>query len=353
MQVLGTGAFDGAIVGPSATDRLLWLAGDRATARLSLDAEVAPQQATYTDGVVLRTSLGLKEGGGVASGGGSFTGDKVVVAVIDSGIQPSKDLEAGRIVAFYDVTRHRVPRQSRALRRPWPRHARRRPDRRHGQLVARPFEGAASKAKFVGYKVLDRNGVGYTSHVITAIDHAVANRQRLGIKLINLSLGHPIMESAKTDPLVRAVERAVASGIIVVVSAGNRGVQPGHGSPGLRRRHLAGQRALGDHRRRRRHQPDRVARADDFVQAYSSRGPTWFDAYAKPDVVAPGHRLVASASTSIPRCSRTTLAACDRRWREPGRSTSGSAAPACRPRSRPAFWQRGSKPSGPRTTSES
>jgi subtilisin family serine protease len=33
------------------------------------------------------------------------------------------------------------------------------------------------------------------------------------------------------------------------------------------------------------------------VADYSSRGPTWYDGFAKPDVVAPGHRLVSSATT--------------------------------------------------------
>ena len=31
-----------------------------------------------------------------------------------------------------------------------------------------------------------------------------------------------------------------------------------------------------------------------MVAPYSSRGPTWFDGFAKPDVVAPGHRLVST-----------------------------------------------------------
>ena len=30
-----------------------------------------------------------------------------------------------------------------------------------------------------------------------------------------------------------------------------------------------------------------------MIGPYSSRGPTWGDGYAKPDLVAPGHKLLA------------------------------------------------------------
>ena len=237
VQVLGVGARDGAIVARVAPAQLVWLASDAATAHISTDAEVAPQQTSrqqnqYTDGIVLRDSLGMKRGGGLLSGGKGYNGNKVVVAVIDSGIAPSKDLSAKRIVAFYDVTSTGTP----TAVQPYDDHG-------HGTHVAGliggsgnrshdRFQGAGSKAKFVGYKVLDKDGAGYTSHVIAALDHATQNRAALGINLINLSLGHPIIESAATDPLVRAVERAVAAGIIVVVSAGNRGMNPATGLPG-------------------------------------------------------------------------------------------------------------------------
>ena len=39
-----------------------------------------------------------------------------------------------------------------------------------------------------------------------------------------------------------------------------------------------------------------VSRADDRVAPYSSRGPSWYDAFAKPDVVAPGHNMLSVAA---------------------------------------------------------
>ncbi|PYQ76702.1 MAG: hypothetical protein DMG01_16600, partial [Acidobacteria bacterium] len=39
-----------------------------------------------------------------------------------------------------------------------------------------------------------------------------------------------------------------------------------------------------------------VPRDDDRIADYSSAGPTWYDAYAKPDIVSPGHNIVATAA---------------------------------------------------------
>ena len=259
---------------------------------VSIDAPVAGQQ-TFTPGEVLRDTLGFLPGGGVQSGGNSFAGDKIVVGVIDSGIQPSKDVDASRIDAFYDFTQG-----GRAVK-PYD-------DYGHGTHVAGliggsgdlshdRFEGAASKAHFVAFKVLDRVGAGYTSQVLSAIEYAITHRARLKLRILNLSLGHPIYEPAATDPLVQAVERASRAGLIVVVSAGNNGEQPGTGLPGYGGINSPGNAPSAitvgaiDIKRT-------VERSDDVVQVYSSRGPSWHDGYAKPDVVAPGHRLVASAA---------------------------------------------------------
>ena len=161
-----------------------------------------------------------------------------------------------------------------------------------GTPSAGVYPGVATGVNLIGLKVLDANGQGYTSSVISAIEFAVTNRARLGIDVINLSLGHPILEPSVSDPLVQAVEAASRAGIVVVASAGNFGVDPTTGAVGY-----AGITSPGD-------APSAItvgsvdingtaARNDDAVAPYSSRGPTWYDGQAKPDVVAPGHVLTA------------------------------------------------------------
>ena len=87
--------------------------------------------------------------------------------------------------------------------------------------------------------------------------------------MLNLSLGHPIYEPAATDPLVQAVERAVAAGIVVVTSAGNEGTNRVTGQVGYAGI-VARQRAVGDYGRRRRH-AQHHSRLDDQVTTFSSR----------------------------------------------------------------------------------
>ena len=150
--------------------------------------------------------------------------------------------------------------------------------------------GSAPAVRFIDIRVLGRTGVGYTSDVLAGIDWAIANRTKYGIRIINLSLGHPVAEPAATDPLCIAVERAVKTGIVVITSAGNYGVTPtgapifgGITSPGNSPAAITvgaiDTKGTAD-------------RSDDVVAPYSSKGPTRFDFGVKPDVVAPGTRIV-------------------------------------------------------------
>ena len=110
--------------------------------------------------------------------------------------------------------------------------------------------GVAPEARLLGLKVLDKNGKGRTSHVIRAIEFAIANRARFNLHILNLSLGHPILAPAADDPLVQAVEAAVRAGLIVTVSSGNNGTNPDTGAIGYAGITLAGERAVSDHGRR-------------------------------------------------------------------------------------------------------
>jgi len=149
-------------------------------------------------------------------------GTGVGIAIIDSGIAPVSDL-ASRITAFYDFTGGKPGIATAPV-----------DGYGHGTHVAGlvagsgalsggTFGGVAPNARLVGLRVLNGLGNGATSDVIAAIEFAITNKKALGIDILNISLGHPVFEAAKTDPLVQAVEAASRAGILVVVSAGNVG----------------------------------------------------------------------------------------------------------------------------------
>ena len=71
----------------------------------------------------------------------------------------------------------------------------------NGAISSGLYSGPAQAVQFLILKVLDQDGKGQTSTLINAIDYVIANKDRLGIQIINLSLGHFIFESAATDPL--------------------------------------------------------------------------------------------------------------------------------------------------------
>ncbi len=228
----------------------------------------------------LRAMLGLDDS--------DDEGEGVGVAILDSGLDLSDDF-AGDHVEFWDFTRGGVRTA------PYD-------DYGHGTHITGLIAGSGklSNGRYAGvapdvnlriFKVLDKNGRGRTSQVLRAMEYIIANRRRLGVDVINLSLGHPVLESITTDPLVQAVETAVRHGIVVVVAAGNNGQNAttgavGYGginSPGNAPSAITVGAAQTFHT---------IARVDDVVAEFSSRGPTWYDALAKPDVVAPGVALV-------------------------------------------------------------
>lgn len=157
---------------------------------------------------------------------------------------------------------------------------------------AKYHAGIAPGAKTINLKVLDKNGAGYVSDVIAAIDWLL-EKDDDKLRVINLSLGVPPMSSYKTDPLAVACATAVQAGIVVVAAAGNFGdfegqaIYGGIMSPAYSPYVIAVGAADTN---------GTPIRSDDTVADFSSKGPTLFDGLPKPDLVAPGTDLKAPVS---------------------------------------------------------
>src|SRR6185436_2140699 len=88
------------------------------------------------------------------------------------------------------------------------------------------YQGVAPGVNLVSVKALDDNGAGRYFDVIRGIQWIVSNKSRYDIRVLNMSLSSPVRSHYWEDPLNQAVMAAWASGIVVVVSAGNEGPSP-------------------------------------------------------------------------------------------------------------------------------
>jgi len=217
------------------------------------------------------------------------TGEGVVVALFDSGIGHHPDLTRQQIVAAVDFTSGDA--QVNVLNKD---------GHGHGTAIAGViggsgrssagyFRGVAPGVRFVDLKVIGDDGTGLTSDLIRAIDWVIENRTRYGIRLANLSIGHPSVESYQDDPLCEAVGRLVESGVMTFASAGNLGkteqfpeIWGGITSPGNHPA-VVTVSALNTN--------STAAHADDLAATYASRGPALQDGIFKPDLTAPGDAI--------------------------------------------------------------
>jgi serine protease AprX len=149
------------------------------------------------------------------------------------------------------------------------------------------FSGIAPGVKLTSIKVGVTNGAVDVSQAIAAIDWVVEHRKddpKNPIRVINLSYGTDGTQDYKVDPLAFAVENAWRKGIVVVVAAGNGGVNAKLANPAYDPYVLTvgatDTQNTADVR-------------DDAIAAFSSRGTT----ARRVDVVAPGRSI---ASLRVP-----------------------------------------------------
>jgi hypothetical protein len=185
------------------------------------------------------------------------------------------------------------------------------------------YEGIAPAAQIINLRVLNAQGLGTSSALLNALNWILSpadpgqpvssanpsNQEKYNIRVVNMSLGAPAISSYKNDPICRAARALVDAGIVVVAAAGNNGKSV-DGTKIYGQIHSPG------------NEPSVItvgavnsfgtdARDDDGITSYSSRGPTrssttdasgvkHYDNLLKPDLVAPGNKLIyAEADTEL------------------------------------------------------
>lgn len=166
------------------------------------------------------------------------------------------------------------------------------------------ISGMAPQCKLVSLKVLDDNGQGEVSSLIAAIDEIQRINgfgRRLRIHGVNLSVGYafePEWFACGQSPLCVEVDLLVRSGVVVVTAAGNTGY--GYNQTAFRGPPAAGLGmsindpgnaelaiTVGSTHREMPHVYG--------VSYFSSKGPTG-DGRMKPDLVAPGEKILSCAA---------------------------------------------------------
>ena len=220
-----------------------------------------------------------------------ITGGGVTVAILDSGVAADADLVQpdNRILASVNFADERLTSDPGG----------------HGTHIAGivagngsrsggQFTGIAPQANVVDVRVLGSTGSGRISSVIRGIEWVLAHRAAYNIRVINLSFGAPARLPYRLDPMSAAVEIAWRRGLVVVAASGNGGPQRDTVvTPGIDP-YVITVGATDDR--------GTLGRGDDMLAWFSAWGSA--DSNAKPDLVAPGRRIV---SLRVPGSALDTL----------------------------------------------
>jgi subtilisin family serine protease len=166
------------------------------------------------------------------------------------------------------------------------------------------FHGVAPCSRLVSLRVLDDDGGGRSSTIVRALEYIREklndNPKLLRVHGVNLSVGYEFdaeMFACGQSPLCTEVNRLVQSGVVVVTAAGNTGYSALTANGRVTKVGLSNtindpgnaQHALtvGSTHRESPHMFG--------ISYFSSKGPTG-DGRLKPDLVAPGERILSCAA---------------------------------------------------------
>ncbi|MDO5417846.1 MAG: S8 family peptidase [Lachnospiraceae bacterium] len=211
------------------------------------------------------------------------TGKGVGVAVLDTGVYLHPDLRE-QVAGFKDMVRGRqLPYD----------------DNSHGthvcgiiggsgQASGGRFRGMAPECRLVCVKVLDQKGNGYASDVLAGLRWVRENRERYGIRIVNISVGSFNRKAmGENSALVKGVDAAWDEGLVMVIAAGNQGPKAmSITTPGISRKAITVGSSDDDRE---------ITVMGNRLVDYSGRGPTR-DCVRKPDIVAPGSGIISCSN---------------------------------------------------------
>lgn len=230
-----------------------------------------------------------------------FTGRNITIAFLDSGFYAHKDLTepSNRIVAYHSIF---APDDDSTLLQTtdvasW-----------HGMMTSVVaagngflsdglYRGIASEAKVVLVKI-GKTGRIPEGHIEDGLRWVIKNREKFGIRIVNISAGGDFEESYLQNSLCKVVEEAVSKGLIVVCAVGNAGFAPGH--PVLPPASSPASIAVGG-----LDDQNSLNRARRGMYR-SSYGPT-IDGLQKPEVIAPGIWVAAPILPHTPTADEAQL----------------------------------------------
>ncbi|MCE7981624.1 MAG: hypothetical protein DYG89_10550 [Caldilinea sp. CFX5] len=211
-------------------------------------------------------------------------GDGIGIAVIDSGISSSQDFNnLKKSVSFSTNSTANVDFYG------------------HGSHVAGIiagngsnsgglYAGIAPNASLYNLKIADDTGMAYESDIVEAMQWVYESKATYNIRVVNLSVNATVEQSYHNSPMSAAAEVLWFNGVVVVVSAGNKGPAGGYNTANAAPAHdpflitVGAMDEKGTSRTR-----------DDTPGAYSAFGVT-SNGFAKPNIMAPGSKIVSVLS---------------------------------------------------------
>lgn len=230
-----------------------------------------------------------------------FTGNGVTIAFLDSGFYPHVDLTTptNRILGYRSMIEEDGDKRSlfKADVASWHGMMTSVVAAGNGSLSNGFYRGIAPDAEVVLVK-LARTGRITEQNIEDGLSWILENRERYGIRIVNISAGGDFENSYLHDSLSQIVEECVAKGIVVVCAVGNAGHLPHH--PVFPPASAPSTIAVGG-----LDDKNSINRARRGMYR-SSYGPT-LDGFQKPEIIAPSLWVPAPILPNTPTAKQAEL----------------------------------------------